>query len=167
MMRRVYCDTRKCLSCSTCEIACALRHSPGADLAHAVQGTSNLVPLVRVRQGPLGPVLLKCHHCEDAACIDACKSGAMFRDPQTGKVLIEQHKCVGCWMCVMVCPFGAVFPIEHTGTAMKCDLCAGDDAPACVAACPTGALHFAEFEDFDTTYHAQPPTGAWLNEQVT
>lgn len=166
-MRKVYCDTRKCLSCSTCEIVCALRHSAGDDLVQAVHATSSLVPLVRVRQGAHGPALLRCHHCEDAACIDACKTGAMFREPETGKVLIEQSKCVGCWMCVMVCPFGAVFPVESTGTAMKCDLCAGYGAPACVDACPTGALHFAGFEDFDKTYHAQSQTAKWLREQVT
>jgi carbon-monoxide dehydrogenase iron sulfur subunit len=165
MMRRVYCDTRKCLSCSTCEIACALRHSPSDNLAQALQGGVDIVPLVRVRQGPLGPALLRCHHCEDAACIDACKTGAMSRDPEAGKVLIDQHKCVGCWMCVMVCPFGAVFPIESTGTAMKCDLCDGYDAPACVAACPTRALHFEEFEDFERRYHTQIPVGAWCTEQ--
>ena len=167
MMRRVYCDTRKCLSCCTCEIACALRYSRGDDLVQALQGAVDAVPLVSVMQGPLGPTLLRCHHCDDAACIDACKTGAIFRDPETGKILIDEHKCIGCWMCVMVCPFGAVFPIESTGTAMKCDLCDRYDAPACVTACPTGALYFGEFEDFDARYDAQIPVGAWGTDQGT
>ena len=165
MMRRVYCDTRKCLACATCEIACALKHSPDDDLVQALQGSFGAMPLMRVRQGPLGPTHLRCYHCEDAACIDACKTGAMFRHPETGKVLIEERKCVGCWMCVMVCPFGAVFPIKSNGKAIKCDLCDEFDAPACVAACPTEALHFEEFEDFETRYHAQIPAAAWSQKR--
>jgi len=51
-----------------------------------------------------------------------------------------------------VCPFG-IIQISRDGKAMvKCDLCierteVGED-PACVAACPTGALEFVELEDW-------------------
>jgi carbon-monoxide dehydrogenase iron sulfur subunit len=37
-------------------------------------------------------------------------TGAMSRDEKTGAVLHDQEKCVGCWMCVMVCPFGVTKP---------------------------------------------------------
>jgi Fe-S-cluster-containing hydrogenase component 2 len=39
---------------------------------------------------------------------------------------------------VIACPFGTIFFDAGTGTAAKCDLCAGE--PACARACPTGAI---------------------------
>lgn len=107
---------------------------------------------MNVVSSKLNPFPLRCQQCKDAACIDACKTGATYRDPISGKVLIDSEKCVGCWMCVMVCPFGAVFPDEKTGKALKCDLCEGFESPACVAACPTRALHFEELEEFETEH---------------
>ncbi len=148
-MARVYCDSRKCLSCRACEIACAVRHSKSGDFYRALLEESGPKRLVKIRSSELGPFPLRCHHCEVAACIDACKTGATYRDPLTGKVLIDRDKCVGCWMCVMVCPFGAVFPDMKSEKALKCDLCEGHDDPACVAACPTHALHYEEFEEFE------------------
>lgn len=148
-MPRVYCDIRKCLSCRTCEIACTVRHSQSGDLYKALTEEPRLKRLVKVESTQLGPFPLRCHHCEEAACIDACKTGTTYRDPFTGKVLIDRNKCVGCWMCVMVCPFGAVFPDLKSGKAFKCDLCEGHDEPACVAACPTYALYYEEYVDFE------------------
>lgn len=147
-MRRVYCDIRKCLSCRTCEIACAVAHSKSGDLVGALKESPRVKPLVRINPSDLGAFPLRCHHCETAACIDACKTGAARRDPASGKVLIDRATCVGCWMCVMVCPFGAVTPDARTGKALKCDLCEGRGTPGCVAACPTKALTHEEFDEF-------------------
>ena len=147
-MQRVYCDIRKCVSCRTCEIACVVRHSQSGELVRALGEAPRLKQLVKIKASDLGAFPLRCHHCEEAACIDACKTGAMHRDPASGKVLIDRNKCVGCWMCVMVCPFGAVFADRQSGKALKCDLCEGHDSPACVAACPTKALCYAEFDEF-------------------
>ncbi len=151
-MRRIYCDIRKCLSCHSCEIACALRHSESDDVYTAIREEPRPRHLVTVNASELGPFPLRCHHCEDAPCIDACKTGATYRDPESGRVLIDQDKCVGCWMCIMVCPFGAVLPNQETQKALKCDLCEGHETPACVAACPTGALYFEEFDEFRKEY---------------
>ena len=71
-------------------------------------------------------------------------SGAMQKDDQTGEVLCDTDKCVGCWMCVMVCPFGAVQPGEVY--VVKCDGCPEREEPGCVDACPTGALFVADSE---------------------
>ena len=157
-MRKVYCDIRKCLACRSCEIACAVRHSVSGELYLALREAERPPRrLVKTMATTLGPFPLRCHHCEDAACIDACKTGATYRDPISGKVLINREKCVGCWMCVMVCPFGAVFPDAETGIALKCDLCDGHDTPACVAACPTRALFYQEFDEFKKAYEKSDP----------
>jgi len=151
-MRKIYCDIRKCLSCRSCEIACAVQHSRSGNLLQALFEEPLPGHLVKIDPSKIGPFPIRCHHCEEARCIDACKTGATHRDPKTGKVLIDTNKCVGCWMCVMVCPFGAVFPNMKTKKAMKCDLCEGHESPACVSACPTGALHWTEFTEFEANY---------------
>jgi anaerobic carbon-monoxide dehydrogenase iron sulfur subunit len=140
-MKRVWVDKDKCLGCKTCELQCAVeRNSVTKTLAGAVQEEPK--PLARVGVfGPTGASFpLQCRHCEDAPCLKACPSGAAQRDPEKGHTFIDQTKCRGCWMCVMSCPFGAVTPCAAFKVAVKCDACAQMEEPACVAACPTGAL---------------------------
>lgn len=67
-------------------------------------------------------------------------TGAMARDPKTGAVLCDTQRCVGCWMCIMVCPVGAIRRGAGEQIASKCDLCLGEELPACVANCPNEAL---------------------------
>jgi len=45
-------------------------------------------------------------------------------------------------MCMMVCPHG-IRPDPATDHVVRCDVCLGRETPACVAACPTGALSTA------------------------
>jgi carbon-monoxide dehydrogenase iron sulfur subunit len=77
-------------------------------------------------------------------------TGAMQKDKETGIVTNEGHtqKCVGCWMCIMACPYGVITPIDNgeVRIALKCDRCKGKEVPACVASCPQGALIFDEVE---------------------
>ena len=98
-------------------------------------------PAVRVEEDGAISFALQCRHCEDAPCLAACIAGAMTRDPQTGAVKHDEEKCVGCWSCIMVCPFGAIRTnMETHKVGSKCDLCAGKETPACVAHCPNEAL---------------------------
>jgi carbon-monoxide dehydrogenase iron sulfur subunit len=85
---------------------------------------------------------LICRQCEDPPCVDACMTGTLVKDPETGVVKMEQERCVGCWTCVMVCPYDAIFRDEERKVAIKCDLCPDKEIPACVDACPTEALVF-------------------------
>ena len=76
-------------------------------------------------------------------------SGAMQYDPETGLIQVTEEKCVGCLMCVMVCPFGAITEVPAARKVVKCDRCRDlDYVPACVAACPTKALEFTEVQEF-------------------
>ncbi|MBI4787716.1 MAG: 4Fe-4S binding protein [Chloroflexi bacterium] len=56
----------------------------------------------------------------------------------------DSARCVGCWMCVMVCPFDAIQRDLEIQVARKCDLCPDREIPACVTVCPTEALMLAE-----------------------
>jgi carbon-monoxide dehydrogenase iron sulfur subunit len=69
-----------------------------------------------------------------------------------GVILVEKNHCIGCLMCFIACPFGAIEEIRGTMGACsvsKCDLCTAiDREPACVAACPTKALSFEDPDSF-------------------
>ncbi len=53
-----------------------------------------------------------CQYCARPACVDICPSGAMVRDEASGTVKLIEEKCIGCWMCVLGCPVGALTPVE-------------------------------------------------------
>lgn len=149
-MRQVWVDSQKCLGCKSCELACAVeRNSVTKNLAGAVLESPKPMPRVGV-YGPSGSSFpIQCRHCQDAACLKACPSGAMQRDSDSGLTVVDQVKCRACWMCVMSCPFGAVSPHRGYKVAHKCDACKDMEAPACVAACPTKALIYGEERDYD------------------
>jgi sulfite dehydrogenase (quinone) subunit SoeB len=98
-----------------------------------------------------------CLHCENAACVTVCPTGASYKRPEDGIVLVEESKCIGCGLCAWACPYGAreMDPID--GVMKKCTLCVDriynealaveEREPACVATCPTRARHFGDLAD--------------------
>ncbi len=70
----------------------------------------------------------------------------MKEDPETGLVVHNKDKCMGCWTCVMVCPYGAIKIDKEGHIVAKCDQCTELETPACVANCPNGALECKEVE---------------------
>jgi len=139
-MKQLYYEVRKCLGCRSCEIACALAHSLSGELYKALGEEKLSMPRKKVLAcgGKNYPV--SCRHCEGALCVDACMAGALVFDKQKGQVMHDAERCVGCWMCVMVCPYGAIRPNILDKMPLRCDKCTDKDEPACVAACPTQAV---------------------------
>lgn len=144
-MKRVYQKEDVCIGCRLCEIGCIVEHSPAKDVVKAFRNVSprpeprNIVE----ERGPLS-FSVNCRHCDEPACLHACISGAIAKDPLTGIVGQDPEKCVGCWSCIMACPFGVIRKNGAQSKAVKCDLCAGRTIPACVEACPNRALVFEE-----------------------
>jgi anaerobic carbon-monoxide dehydrogenase iron sulfur subunit len=155
-MKRVWVDRDKCLGCKSCELQCAVeRNSVSKKLAGAILEDPKPVARVGVF-GPTGASFpLQCRHCQDATCLMACPNGAMQRDAEKATTFVAQDKCRGCWMCVMSCPFGAVTPIAEYKVAMKCDACMHMEQPACVTACPTGALVYGDEETYGKVLRAK------------
>ena len=62
----------------------------------------------------------------------------------TGAVLLGNSSCIGCRYCRWMCPYDAPHFEAAAGVLTKCTFCnpwfLEDRAPACAAACPTGAL---------------------------
>lgn len=147
-MKSIFVNKERCVACKTCEISCALnRSSLSKQLPEAIY--ERVAPMSRVSVEPTGiqgGFPIQCRHCEDAPCLDACPSGALYRD-QEGLVLVHDERCIGCWMCLMVCPFEAPKPFRQFRKMIKCDRCVGMDAPYCVENCPTKALILVDSEE--------------------
>ena len=144
-MKKIIAKQEACIGCGLCEVYCATAHSKTKDIikAHNVEHPK---PISRVRRDISKPVsfAIQCRHCDDAPCVTACLTGAMTKDPKTGEVSHNKDKCIGCWTCVMVCPYGAIKMDKQNRVVAKCDLCQGEKEPACVANCPNEALVFVE-----------------------
>ncbi len=143
-------DLGRCLGCGACVLACRLENQLPAAVSWR-----QVLPLNqdRYRGGPAYHFSLSCHHCSRPACLSACPSGAYIKRSD-GTVLIRAELCLGCRYCEMACPFGAPSYDESAGVMTKCHLCVHRiDAglkPACVSACPTGALLFSRPGEADS-----------------
>ncbi len=148
MVKKILIKEEYCMGCRLCEIYCITEHSKSKNIIKAFKKEIPK-PLSRilVEEKEYITFALQCRHCDDAPCIKACMTGAMHRDPETNAVIVDTEKCVGCWMCIMVCPYGAI-QRDTSGkkVASKCDLCADREIPACVENCPNEALVLVEVE---------------------
>ncbi|HEX9618953.1 MAG TPA: cyclic nucleotide-binding domain-containing protein [Polyangiaceae bacterium] len=160
-------DQEACVRCGHCSWSCAELYGVTRLIR---RGDKVLTP--RSREDDVKSLLLPntCQHCKNPACMPDCPTGAIGRDPE-GEVFIRAELCTGCGACVRGCPWDNIQLVErvaaktrrpeavsgHEGgarqasplVAVKCDLCHEYEAPACVQACPTEAIHRVDpAEDF-------------------
>jgi len=83
---------------------------------------------------------MTCRQCDKPYCMYFCPVRAITRDKKTGAKVINYDKCIGCRMCVTMCPFGAALYDSPRQRVIKCELCDGD--PQCVKLCPNEAIKF-------------------------
>ena len=155
-MKVIAAHVDRCTGCRTCELYCATeRGSDSKTLLAAVQEMVTPQPRLRVEGTNRASLPLQCRHCADAPCLNACLTGALTRHEETGMVVVNEDRCIGCWTCTMFCPYGVIFPWSERKFALKCDRCAFMDEPTCVDVCPTSALELVEIDDMENAYRSK------------
>ncbi|MBK7070879.1 MAG: 4Fe-4S dicluster domain-containing protein [Myxococcales bacterium] len=85
----------RCIDCKQCEDACEERHG------------ARRLTLGGFELG-LVDVVFTCRTCTDARCLSPCEHDAIKRDPASGEVKIDEARCIGCSLCALSCPYGAI-----------------------------------------------------------
>ena len=134
-------DMDACTGCKSCVAACHSLNGLDEDESWRTVG----VVAGTTADGPtLQTVTTACHHCADPGCLDGCPVDAYEKDPVTGIVRHLDDQCIGCTYCLWTCPYDVPQFNERLGVVRKCDMCTGrlevGEAPACVQACPNGAI---------------------------
>lgn len=128
-------DYEKCTGCRLCELVCSVKH----------EGVSNpaksRVKVVKWEwEGRYVP--MSCQQCITAPCLAVCPVKAISRDEALNRVQVDYDVCIGCRMCVAVCPFGAMGFNAQEKKVSKCDLCDGE--PQCARFCDVGAIKYVD-----------------------
>ena len=139
--RRFHFDMSKCIGCRCCEVACAEQNGNPLEInwrrVGEIEGGS--YPFTQRLYLSIG-----CNHCLEPSCLAGCPVSAYTKNPLDGLVIHNAEACIGCGYCTWNCPYGAPQYNRDRGVVGKCDMCAGrlaqGRAPACVNACPEGAI---------------------------
>lgn len=175
-------DLDKCIGCQACSVACRMENNvpfageEQANLGRAIfwnevfSHVEGEYPNVK-----LAIIPRPCFHCENPPCVKVCPVGATYVDEETGLVLQDYNRCIGCRYCTVACPYGARYfdwyaprwpegmdryqnpdvPLRPKGIVEKCLFCVhrlekGLPIPACNQACSTGARYFGDLDDPDS-----------------
>lgn len=153
-------DLERCIGCKSCETACKLENGV-TEGRHRTK-----VMWVDPHGGnKLFFVSMPCMHCAKPACRQACPTGAIYKRPEDGIVLIDKAKCIGCRYCSWACPYGAMSFDADKMVADKCTYCAHRLArgkqPSCVSKCPGHALSFGKADELITKAKSE---GRWVRD---
>jgi len=142
-------DLSRCIDCRACLVACSAENSVGMSYTRIWVrdlGLEGEYPELKRAFVPYN-----CMHCENPPCVEVCVSGATYKDPENGLVLIDQPACIGCGFCVDACPYNARYLDRERGVADKCTGCIqrlqANQQPACVATCVGKARLFGDLND--------------------
>lgn len=144
-------DTKKCVGCESCMLACSLVHS-GENNPSLSRIQILVDPFAAF---PNGATQEQCRQCPFPACVEACPTGANHIDKAHGNVRrVDAAKCVGCERCIAACPFepARLQWNNEERHSQKCDLCTQTPywsekggiggKQACVETCPVHAITF-------------------------
>ena len=156
-------NTKKCVGCYACRLAC--------QAINKLEPEEAFISYKEIEQGTYPSVYaetvpVQCMHCENAPCQQVCPTHATYTT-ESGVVLVDEEKCIGCKYCMAACPYQARIVQESTGVVEKCRFCWENgepgNPPACVGTCISGARVFGDLDDPESDisqaiaqYHAQP-----------
>ena len=158
-------DVARCSACRACMVACKQWHDLPADFSTPFEGqyqshadlTSKTYNLIKMNErvdkdGKFHWDFIKfqCMHCQDPACMKGCPEGAISR-LDSGAVVIDEEKCVGCGYCTTNCPFNVPRVDPDRNKSTKCDLCydriENGMEPACSKTCTAQAINFGTISE--------------------
>jgi formate dehydrogenase iron-sulfur subunit len=162
-------DVSSCIGCKACQVACMqwndLRDDIGDNIgtydnprdltpqSWTVMRFSEVETKAQNEEMKLEWLIRKdgCMHCADPGCLKACPAPGAIVQYANGIVDFISENCIGCGNCVTGCPFDVPRISKKDDKAYKCSLCSDRVGvglePACVKACPTGAIRFGSKED--------------------
>ena len=138
---RFHFDMTKCIGCKCCVVACNEQNGNPAEINWRRVGEieGGWYPNTQRLHLSMG-----CNHCLEPTCLAGCPVDAYSKDPRTGVVIHSGEACIGCEYCTWNCSYGVPQYNPERGVVGKCDMChnrlAEDREPACVGACPEGAI---------------------------
>lgn len=139
-MNKIVLDPTKCVGCRVCEGICSLVNegeaNPVKSRIRVVRTVENVI---------LYSIPVFCQQCETASCEAVCPRSAISRN-DGGVLSIDEEKCVGCRLCEIACPVGAITVNPDKRVAIKCTQCAAIGEPQCVKHCYPNALQFLPAE---------------------
>jgi len=168
-------DTKRCIGCHTCAMACKVENNLPANVwwnrVLTAGGKDMDTPSGKFPNVLLSFITLACQHCSNPHCVKVCPVGATYAREEDGVVIQDYDRCIGCRYCIAACPYTGVrqfnwekpkyqiaFPVgdadvptHQKHTVEKCTLCVHRLAkglhPACIEVCPARARFFGDFND--------------------
>jgi len=140
-------DQTKCIGCHACTTACKSEN----EVPLGVNRTYvKYVDVGTFPQARRAFQVTRCNQCEDAPCVAACPTSAMYQR-EDGIVDFDKSICIGCKACIAACPYDAIFINPEDHSAEKCNFCTHrlevGLEPACVVVCPTEAILVGDVND--------------------
>ena len=95
-------NTKKCVGCYACRMAC--------QMINKLEPEEAFISYKEIEQGTYPSVYaetvpVQCMHCENAPCQQVCPTHATYTT-DSGVVLVDEEKCIGCKYCMAACPYG-------------------------------------------------------------
>ena len=138
---RFHVDMGKCIGCKCCVVACNEQNGNPAPINWRRVGEIEGGWFPSTSRSYLS---MGCNHCLEPTCLQGCPVDAYSKDSITGIVRHSADACIGCQYCTWNCSYGVPQYNPERGVVGKCDMCYGrlslGQSPACVSACPEGAL---------------------------
>ena len=113
----------KCITCHNCESACSKLYFKEDNAKKSC---------IAINEEVYPPEMIVCNQC--GTCAKICPTLALTINPQ-GVVILNKSLCIGCLMCVAVCPVQAMRFTENVYNPFKCIACG-----ICTKTCPAEAI---------------------------